>query len=210
MMRRLMIDLEVGDAKADECGECPCRAWDYGAAAAGTTKIHEQCTCPWVEWPETKECNTRSRQCLAAEAPARTVAVEGELAAAVAERDRLRAIFDAAGQGEHNVLALVDHYQRGAIAADEWVRWAADLLDDLGRQPPKGRHDDAAAREILAQLAGMAPGAPRCARCGCFATRHEVEVEELRACADCECTQFEVPRHSITRCRLTTIGVNTP
>ena len=37
------------------------------------------------------------------------------------EVDRLRAIFDDAGQGEHNVLALVEHYQEMAMAmeADE-------------------------------------------------------------------------------------------
>ena len=37
--------------------------------------------------------------------------------AAEAERDRLRALFDEAGQGEHNVLALVDHYQEEARKA---------------------------------------------------------------------------------------------
>lgn len=34
--------------------------------------------------------------------------------AAEAERDRLRALFDEAGQGEHDVLALVDYYQEKA------------------------------------------------------------------------------------------------
>jgi ribosomal protein L11 methylase PrmA len=40
-----------------------------------------------------------------------------QLAVVVAERDRLRKLFDDAGQGEHNVLALVDHYQRNSMDA---------------------------------------------------------------------------------------------
>lgn len=34
-----------------------------------------------------------------------------------AEVDRLRKLFDDAGQGEHNVLALVEHYQAEMIKA---------------------------------------------------------------------------------------------
>ena len=45
-----------------------------------------------------------------------------DIAALVAEVERLRKIFDDAGQGEHNVLALIDHYQDAAIAADERAR----------------------------------------------------------------------------------------
>lgn len=45
-----------------------------------------------------------------------------------AEVERLRKIFDDAGQGEFNILALIDHYQDAAIAADERAR--AYLLDD--------------------------------------------------------------------------------
>ncbi|HEU4727732.1 MAG TPA: hypothetical protein VFT22_07580 [Kofleriaceae bacterium] len=37
--------------------------------------------------------------------------LESQLASAQAEVERLRKLFDDAGQGEHNVLALVDHYQ---------------------------------------------------------------------------------------------------
>lgn len=37
--------------------------------------------------------------------------------ALAAEVARLRKLFDDAGQGEHNVLALVDHYQAEAIEA---------------------------------------------------------------------------------------------
>lgn len=51
-----------------------------------------------------------------------------DIAALVAEVERLRKIFDDAGQGELNVLALIDHYQDAAIAADERAR--ARLLAD--------------------------------------------------------------------------------
>lgn len=40
----------------------------------------------------------------------------------IAEVRRLRALFYDAGQGEHNVLALVDHYQASAIEAEARVR----------------------------------------------------------------------------------------
>ena len=39
-----------------------------------------------------------------------------------AEVERLRKIFDDAGHGEHNVLALVEHYQQQAMDADERLR----------------------------------------------------------------------------------------
>lgn len=45
--------------------------------------------------------------------------VVGELVALLDEVERLRAIFTDAGQGEHNVLALVEHYQQAAMEADE-------------------------------------------------------------------------------------------
>jgi len=57
-----------------------------------------------------------------------------------------------------------------------------------------GSHGDEPAREVIAQLAGMAAGVPRCLRCGCFSTVHEVDDEELRECTGCECTAFEAPR----------------
>lgn len=47
------------------------------------------------------------------------------------ERDRLRKLFDDAGQGEHNVLALVDHYQAAAMDAEAKLagaRKAASIL----------------------------------------------------------------------------------
>ena len=33
-------------------------------------------------------------------------------------------------------------------------------------------------------------GFPRCQNCGCLASRHETDDEELRACRDCECEQY--------------------
>ena len=42
-----------------------------------------------------------------------------DVVAKLAEADRLRRLFDDAGQGEHNVLALIDHYQRNSMEADE-------------------------------------------------------------------------------------------
>lgn len=72
-----------------------------------------------------------------------------------------------------------------------WQEWAATLLDEYGRQPLHGQHGDELAREVIAQLVGLAPGVPRCSRCGCFSTRHEVDDEELRECADCECEEYE-------------------
>ena len=90
-----------------------------------------------------------------------------------------------------------DHWKANCeswhMVYNAWQDWAKDLLDDLGRQPLHGIHGDGPAREVIAQLTGMAAGVPRCSRCGCFSTRHEVDDEELRNCADCECTQFENP-----------------
>ena len=48
------------------------------------------------------------------------------------ERDRLRKLFDDAGQGEHNVLALIDYYQRQSMDADERIRAVLALLEENG------------------------------------------------------------------------------
>lgn len=77
------------------------------------------------------------------------------------------------------------------VALDEWHGWASALVNDLGRHSLRDTHPDRMLRAIIEQLARMAPGVPRCHRCGCFATRHECDDEELRACVDCECSQFE-------------------
>lgn len=44
-------------------------------------------------------------------------AVLADIVALLAEVDRLHKLFDDAGQGEHNVLALVEHYQAEMMKA---------------------------------------------------------------------------------------------
>ena len=83
-----------------------------------------------------------------------------------------------------------ERWRRACVA---WQDWARGLLDSHGRRPLHGEHGDEAARAIIGQLTVNAPFVPRCLRCGCFATRHEVDDEDLRECADCECTQYENP-----------------
>ena len=78
-------------------------------------------------------------------------------------------------------------------AYNSWTDWATELLHDLGRQPLGGEHGDGPAREVIAQLASLAPGVPRCLGCGCFATRHVADDEERRECADCECRRWMSP-----------------
>jgi hypothetical protein len=74
------------------------------------------------------------------------IAKEGQLppevAAKVAEADRLRKLFDDAGQGEHNVLALIDHYQRSSMDADERLRAVRRLLEENGCECPCDHHPD--------------------------------------------------------------------
>lgn len=57
-----------------------------------------------------------------------------------AEADRLRRLFDAAGQGEHNVLALIDHYQANSMDADARLRTVRTLLEDNGCDCPCEHH----------------------------------------------------------------------
>ena len=64
------------------------------------------------------------------------------VAAKVAEADRLRKLFDDAGQGEHNVLALIDHYQRNSMDADERLRAVRKLLEENGCACPCDHHPD--------------------------------------------------------------------
>ena len=66
-----------------------------------------------------------------------------------------------------------------------------DLLDEYGRQPLHGQHGDEPAREVISQPVGLAPGVPRCSMWMLCSTRHEVDDEELRECADCECEGYE-------------------
>lgn len=58
------------------------------------------------------------------------VAAVNALPDILAELTRLRKLFDDAGQGEHNVLALVDHYQGEALQAGAEVARLRTLLDD--------------------------------------------------------------------------------
>ena len=64
------------------------------------------------------------------------------VAAKVAEADRLRKLFDDAGQDEHNVLALIDHYQRNSMESDERIRAVRKLLEENGCDCPCDHHPD--------------------------------------------------------------------
>lgn len=46
-----------------------------------------------------------------------------------AEADRLRKLFDDAGEGQYNVLNLVESYQRNSMEADERLRAVRKLLE---------------------------------------------------------------------------------
>jgi len=59
-----------------------------------------------------------------------------------AEADRLRKLFDDAGQGGNNVLALIDYYQRNSIEADEKLRAVRALLEANGCDCPCDHHPD--------------------------------------------------------------------
>lgn len=64
-------------------------------------------------------------------AEAEVVALRRQRDELVAEVSRLRALFDDAGQGEHNVLALVDHYQHESIEAADRLRATCRQRDEL-------------------------------------------------------------------------------
>lgn len=57
-----------------------------------------------------------------------------------AEVSRLRRLFDDAGQGEHNVLALIENYQRNSMEADERLRAVRKLLEEHGCGCPCDHH----------------------------------------------------------------------
>ena len=65
-----------------------------------------------------------------------------DVVAKLAEADRLRRLFDDAGQGEHNVLALIDHYQRNSMESDERLRAVRKLLEENGCDCPCDHHPD--------------------------------------------------------------------
>lgn len=65
-----------------------------------------------------------------------------DVAARLAEADRLRKLIDDAGHGEHNVLALLDHYQWTAMEAGARLRAIRELLGEHGCDCPCDRHPD--------------------------------------------------------------------
>lgn len=74
-----------------------------------------------------------------------------KLTAEMLEKQRLLKLFDDAGQGEHNVLALVDHYQERAINADARIAKVRELLEVNGCDCECDHH--------------VEEHAPDCARC---------------------------------------------
>ena len=72
------------------------------------------------------------------------------------ERDRLIKLFDDAGQGEHNVLALVDHYQCSAIDAEARaarLEVALSVASSLARALAMGNVSARGAADALLALA---------------------------------------------------------
>ena len=65
-----------------------------------------------------------------------------DVAAKVAEADRLRKLFDDAGEGQYNVLNLVESYQRNSMEADERLRVVRRLLEENGCDCPCDHHAD--------------------------------------------------------------------
>ena len=90
-----------------------------------------RCKCGVWVWGGPTVC----RRCVDREAV--KVALEWK-----AEADRLRRLFDDAGQGEHNVLALIDHYQRNSMESDERLRAVRKLLEENGCECPCDHHPD--------------------------------------------------------------------
>ncbi len=62
--------------------------------------------------------------------------------AAVDEADRLRRLFDDAGEGQFNVLNLVESYQRNSMESDERLRAVRKLLEENGCECPCDHHPD--------------------------------------------------------------------
>ncbi len=84
-----------------------------------------------------------------------------EVVAKVSEADRLRKLFDDAGEGQYNVLNLVESYQRNSMEADERLRAVRKLLEDNGCECPCDHHQDERGPDCevcLACLVGEAVG----------------------------------------------------
>ena len=58
------------------------------------------------------------------------------------ELARLRKLFDDAGEGQYNVLNLVESYQRNSMEADERLRAVRKLLEENGCECPCDHHPD--------------------------------------------------------------------
>lgn len=101
-----------------------------------------RCVCGRWVWGGPTVCH----QCLHSNAT--TPALEWK-----AEADRLRKLFDDAGQGEHNVLALVEHYQRAAIAAAEHVRRCKEAVQEA---EARGREAEREACAVICDAIGRA------------------------------------------------------
>lgn len=92
---------------------------------------------------ENSSTKSRAREDLLAEqALAPVPDLHAAAAVAVAEAERLRKLFDDAGQGEHNVLALIDHYQHRSMEADARLRAVRQLLEENGCECPCDHHPD--------------------------------------------------------------------
>lgn len=82
--------------------------------------------------------------------------------ASVDEANRLRKLFDDAGQGERNVLALIDHYQRAAMDADDRIRAVRKLIEENGCDCPcdhhHEEHDDDCERCLACRIGGAITG----------------------------------------------------
>jgi len=65
-----------------------------------------------------------------------------KLVSKAAEADRLRKLFDDAGEGQYNVLNLVESYQRNSMEADERLRVVRRLLEENGCDCPCDHHAD--------------------------------------------------------------------
>ena len=65
-----------------------------------------------------------------------------DVVAKLAEADRLLKLFDDAGEGQYNVLNLVESYQRSSMDAEERLRAVRKLLEENGCDCPCDHHPD--------------------------------------------------------------------
>lgn len=91
-----------------------------------------------------------------------------------AEAVRLRKLFDDAGQGEHNVLALVDHYQEALLEERARLRAVQGELS-------KARERISAVYKLLEENVCTCP-------CNCVMGDHEPDCEVCFACRIADAT----------------------